>query len=459
MFYASIAANGTFSAISAASTPKELARLIQSAPSELIICDKETKTLALEAAKICGIPTSRVLEIDASGPGALLRVDNGRDVLGSEMLEWERITDRETLRSRIIALIYSSGTTGLPKGVPLSHRNMVSAAVIANECFKECFKIHPFRTLAHLPTAHIAGLSGYLSIPFYMGGPTYWMPRFDFPLFLEYNRRHKITFFFTVPPIYLLIAKSSAVKDHFDNLVIAISGAAPLGKDLQQAASAKLGKGKTFISQTWGLSENTGSATFLAYPEKDDTGSVARLTPTTSARIIDDDGRDVKVGQPGELLLKGPIVFRGYHGNHAANKEAFVDDGWFCTGDIGFFKDGLFYIVDRKKELIKYKGLQVAPAELEGLLLSHEKILDAAVIGVYDEEQHTEVPRAYVVANRNQISAEEISRFVKEHVASHKQLRGGVVFAEAIPKSASGKILRKDLRELSRKEKAAKPKL
>lgn len=153
-------------------------------------------------------------------------------------------------------------------------------------------------------------------------------------------------------------------------------------------------------------------------------------------------------GSEGEVYLKGPIIFRGYHQNSEATTEAFDADGWFRTGDVGMFKDGLLYIVDRKKELIKYKGLQVAPAELEALLLSHPDILDAAVIGV--DWEGTEVPRAYIVANRNKISAEKVIQFVKDNVASYKQLRGGVVFLNAIPKSPSGKILRKDLRAMAK---------
>ena len=312
-----------------------------------------------------------------------------------------------------------------------------------------------YRTIAHLPVAHIAGIQGYLINPFYMGGPVYWMPRFDFPQFLEYNRKYRITFFFTVPPIYLLIAKSPGVTDQFKTLEIAISGAAPLGKDLQHAASQKLGGPDCFISQTWGLSETTGSATIMPMGMSDDTGSVSPLIPNMLARIVDDDGKDVEPGKPGEVLVKGPVVCKGYYQNGAANEEAFTDD-WFHTGDIAEFRDGLFYIVDRKKELIKYKGLQVAPAELEALLLNHDDILDAAVIGVDADGGTNEVPRAYVVADAKTISGQQIIDYVKKNVASHKQLRGGVVYLDAIPKSPSGKILRKDLRILAKREQGAK---
>jgi 4-coumarate--CoA ligase len=170
------------------------------------------------------------------------------------------------------------------------------------------------------------------------------------------------------------------------------------------------------------------------------------------SRLIGEDGKDADEGQPGEVWVKGPMVTRGYYGNDQATKDSFVD-GWFLTGDVAVWKDGLPYIVDRKKELIKYKGLQVAPAELEALLVTHPRILDAAVIGV--DVPGTEVPRAYVVTDGS-ISEQEIKDFVKSHVADYKQLRGGVAFLDVIPKSPSGKILRKDLRVLARKEPGAR---
>ncbi|KAF1816440.1 4-coumarate-CoA ligase-like protein [Eremomyces bilateralis CBS 781.70] len=455
IFWAIVAADGVFSAASAASTAGELAKLIEQAGSKLLIVTPDLKEIIVKAAKLAGIGTDRILVLD--GPEKCLRTFQGQKLVAQGKLPWKRITDRKALDDSLVVLIYSSGTTGLPKGVRLSHTNLVSEAVIPGDMFLEGIKRDKpnfeYRTLAHLPVAHIAGIQGYLINPFYMGGPAYWMPRFDFAQFLEYNRKYRISFFFTVPPIYLLIAKAPIITDHFDSLEVAISGAAPLGKELQHAASQKLGKGKTFISQTWGLSESTGSATIMPYGQDDDTGSVSALIPNMTARLVDDDGNDVEPGQPGEALLKGPVVTQGYQNNDKANQESFID-GWFCTGDVCVFKDGLFYVVDRKKELIKYKGLQVAPAELEALLVSHPKILDAAVIGV--DADDTEVPRAYVVADQAQISAADITDYVKQNVSSHKQLRGGVVFLDVIPKSAAGKILRKDLRALAKKETGAK---
>lgn len=169
------------------------------------------------------------------------------------------------------------------------------------------------------------------------------------------------------------------------------------------------------------------------------------------SRIVDESGKDVGQGGEGEIYLKGPVIFRGYHNNTTASADTFDEDGWFKTGDVGIITNDLLYIVDRKKELIKYKGMQVAPAELEGLLMSHPDIQDAAVIGVDQDE--TEVPRAYVVvADKDKMTEAAIQKFAKDNLAPYKQLRGGVIYLEAIPKSPSGKILRKDLRALAKKE-------
>lgn len=177
------------------------------------------------------------------------------------------------------------------------------------------------------------------------------------------------------------------------------------------------------------------------------------MHPNVTFRLIGDDGEDVPEGEPGELWVKGPCVTKGYYNNPQATNDAF-EDGWYKTGDILQNRGRLWYVTDRKKELIKYKGLQVAPAELEGVLLSHPLIEDAAVIGVPGEG--TEVPRAYVQADKEKISEEEIKLFVKSKLAPYKQLRGGVVYVDQIPRSTVGKILRKDLRDLAKKETRAR---
>lgn len=185
----------------------------------------------------------------------------------------------------------------------------------------------------------------------------------------------------------------------------------------------------------------------------DITGSISPVLPNMELRIVDDAYRDVPPGQPGEIIVRGPFVTNGYFDNPEATRATF-HNGWFCTGDIAVERDGLFYIVDRKKELIKYKGLQIAPAELENHIVTHDEVLEAAVVGV-PVEGGSEVPRAYVVLRwSGALSEEDVKAFVKGHLAEYKQLRGGVRFVDELPKNAVGKILRRELRERAKAEAA-----
>lgn len=274
-------------------------------------------------------------------------------------LDWPRITDSQALKKSKACLLYSSGTTGPPKGVIVSHENIVVEGVIPQYMTREYFerrkKKEPgygfeYRTIGHLPAAHIAGLQGYLINPALAGGPVFWMPKFDFADFLKYCKQYKVTTFFTVPPIYLLIAKSPLVTDQFQYMQHAISGAAPMGKELQTAVQKKLG---CFVSQTWGLSETTGSVTISQWDHNDLTGSVSPVAPNARIRLVDDDEQDVIEGTEGELLVQSPVVTQGYFDNPKATKESFTADGqWFKTGDIGQVRDGMIYVVDRKKVLL-----------------------------------------------------------------------------------------------------------
>ncbi|KAI0478218.1 acetyl-CoA synthetase-like protein [Xylaria cf. heliscus] len=457
MFYAAIIAGGIFSSTSPAATPDEFAYQLRQTDAKVIVCTEDVKATALAAAEKVGIAPRNVLVYGGTRDLELREAASGARVpISNVELDWRRITDPVELDNSVICLLFSSGTTGLPKAMRLSHRNSVAASVLVLEPAKkyneETKPGYKHINLAHLPAAHIAGVQSYLVNNCYLGGTCYWMQRFDFPKFCEYAKKYKVTNMFTVPPIYLLIAKSPLVKDHFDSWDDAVSGAAPMGQDLQVEVGRKLGRGTTLVRQTWGLSETTGSITILpaALTRVAPPGSVGSLIANCHARIVDDNEKDVEPGQAGEIWVRGPVVTKGYWKNEKANKDSFRD-GWFCTGDIALFRDGFFFIVDRKKELIKYKGNQVAPAELEAVLLSHPKILDAAVIGVPGEG--TEVPRAYVVANEKEISGKEIVEwFSKQGLARYKNMRGGVVFLTAIPKSPSGKILRKNLRDMVKKE-------
>ncbi len=358
LFYSAIAADGIFSASNPGSTPKELATQLTQVSVKLLFCTEDTKATALAAAKLCNLPLSRVLCLPAdTRTFQLIAQDTNRPItLSPTPHHWRRLTDHATLKTNTICILFSSGTTGPPKACRLSHTNMVAQAALVIDANREHYARnnlpHPeYRTVAHLPTAHIAGIQGYFVNPFYNGGTVFWMPRFDFPAFIAHAKRHRVNYFFTVPPVFLAIAKSPLVTDHFAHTLQAVTGAAPMGRELQAAAKAKLGTppGSAQLAQTWGLSETTGSVTLLPMGSAHEpTGSVSCLVGGTRARMVDDEGRDVEPGEEGELWVKGPQVTEGYFGNEEANREAFCD-GWFRTGDIGVFKNGLFYIVDRKK--------------------------------------------------------------------------------------------------------------
>jgi len=331
---------------------------------------------------------------------------------------------------------------------------------------KEYQQTHPtfaFDTIAHLPMSNIAGIGLYSINPFYMGGTTYWMKKYDFRQFIDYHRRYRPAYQFSVPPVWLQVAKSDKVSDHFDGLMVASTGSAPIGYSTITEIRRKLGQGRADIYQTWGTTETSGVITAQSWEaySKEGTWSVGELCPNVTLAILDEDDKDVAEGEAGELLVGGPFLAQGYYKRPEADEEAFGNPvGFYRTGDIGVHREGRFQIVDRKKELIKYKATQVAPAELEALLTSHASINDAAVIGLWHSIRQTEVPRAYIVRAESEtpVTEQEVMEFVKSRVAQYKQLRGGVCFVQVIPKSPSGKILRKELRQKANAS-AAKPKL
>jgi 4-coumarate--CoA ligase len=461
MFYGTIMAGGVYSAASPSSTVSELARQITTGNSNLVVCSTELKDVAIAAAKQCKIPLSHVLLLESSPTWSLRSVGTSANVISDKLLPWQRITDEKELKDSLIVILWSSGTTGLPKGVMLSNLNLVAEAYITALAGREWAKkeieagrpLGEYRTLAHLPISHIAGVFGYLLAAMYSGGLVCWMRKYEWHAMLKYVKELQITAFYTVPSIYLRIAKSPDVKDHFKTVINATTGAAPMDADLQQAANSRLGDGaQTFIGQTWGLSETTGAVTMMPRGYSDVTGSISPILPSVELRMVDDDFNDVEPGQQGEMLIRSPLVTNGYYNNPQATKDAFHND-WFCTGDIGVQRDGKFYIVDRKKELLKYKGLQVAPAEIENLLFTHPKIKEAAVVGVqFPDDPGSDCPRAYVVADPREVSEEEIKEFVKGRLAPYKQLRGGVAYVDELPKNAVGKYLRRELRERAKRE-------
>jgi len=350
----------------------------------------------------------------------------------------------------LVALPYSSGTTGLPKGVMLTHHNLISnmRQMEGLDYFTEDDTL-----LCVLPLFHIYGLVVILNMGLYIGATVVTMPRFDLEQFLKAISDYRVTLAHLVPPIVLALSKNPIVDEYdLSTLKAVFSGAAPLDENLTRACMQRL---NLHIRQGYGMTETSPvTHSSPADPAQVKHGSVGFAAPNTECKIIDlESGAPLGPNKEGELCVRGPQIMKGYL-NRPEETAATIDpDNWLHTGDIAYVdEDGHFFIVDRAKELIKYKGFQVPPAELEALLLSHEAIADAAVIPCPDEEAG-EVPKAFVVL-RGAATAEEIMEFVEQRVAPHKRLRF-VEFTDKIPKSPSGKILRRMLVQAEREKRNA----
>lgn len=359
IFFGVIAAGGVYSAASPSSTISELARQISIAESRLVICSTEHVDIVKAAAEECKIPSENVLVVSSSPIRALRTIENSRSIIADHRLTWQPITDPNTLKRSVITILWSSGTTGLPKGVMLSHTNLVAETYITalsgrqwaeDQIARGTFTPTEHRALAHLPISHIAGLFGYLCAPIYSGATVIWMSKYHWKDLLRYLKQYKITSFYTVPSIWLRISKSPEISDHLRYVEAAATGAAPMDGTLQLSASARLGTepGEASIGQTWGLSETTGAVTAVPKGESDTTGSIGSILPSVELRMVDEHFRDVEEDAEGELLVRSPLVSNGYYKNEQATKASFHED-WFCTGDIAVRRNGKFYIVDRKK--------------------------------------------------------------------------------------------------------------
>lgn len=348
----------------------------------------------------------------------------------------------------LIVLPYSSGTTGLPKGVMLTHHN-----IVANICQVEGMTDLEIQNeedviLGVLPFFHIYGMVVIMNMSLVRGATIVTMPRFDPQAFLTAIQQYKVTRTNVVPPILVFMGKHPVV-DQFDlsSLKEMTSGAAPLGADLATAVSQRL---SCKVTQGYGMTETSPVASINPLPEENPQyASCGKIVPNMEVKVADlEIQADLGPNEQGEIWMRGPNIMAGYLNNADATAATLTEDGWLRSGDIGYMdENGYMFIVDRLKELIKYKGFQVAPAELEGLLLGHEAVADVAVIPSPDEEAG-EVPKAFII-KKAEVSDEEIMAWVAGQVAPHKKIRR-VEFVEEIPKSASGKILRRILVEQER---------
>jgi acyl-CoA synthetase (AMP-forming)/AMP-acid ligase II len=342
----------------------------------------------------------------------------------------------------VVALPYSSGTTGLPKGVMLSHRNLIANMLQVDAAGH--LRDGDDTLVCFLPFFHIYGLVVVMLLGLRSGATLVVMPRFDLAQYLDLVERHRATVLHVVPPVVLLLAKSPAVSGRdLSSVRKLFSGAAPLGADAIGQCIARVGG---VLQQGYGMTE-ASPATHATSDEAAaiTPGSIGVPVANTECRVVDPaTGTDAIPGQDGELWVRGPQVMLGYLNRPDETRATLDLDGWLHTGDIGHAdRDGHFFVVDRLKELIKYKAMPIAPAELEGVLLSHPAVADAAVVPDKDEEAG-EVPHAFVVL-KAAATAEELMAFVAQRVAPYKKIRR-LDFIDAIPKSPSGKILRRVLR-------------
>ena len=431
VFHGAAIAGVTVSTINPTYTAEEVAFQLRDSRSTMLITIGLFAETAVTAAKDAGVTDIFIIGDAPDGMESFMQ-------LMAAPIEQVAVD----VDQQIVVLPYSSGTTGFPKGVMLNHRNLVANLV---QC-EDALEVEDGEVvLAVLPFFHIYGMQVLMNFFLSKGSTIVTVPRFDLEQSLSLIQEHKITRLFAVPPIVLALAKHPLVEN-FDlsSLKQVFSGAAPLGAELAQEASDRIA---CEVVQVYGMTEMS-PVSHVTRMGGFKPGTCGVTVANTECRIVDvENGDDQDVGGVGELWVRGPQVMEGYLNNPEATAETIDEDGWLHTGDVGFIdEDGHLTIVDRVKELIKFKGFQVAPAELEALLLTHPAIADAAVIGVPDDEAG-ERPRAFIVLKPGQeASPADITEFTAEHVATYKVVHD-IVFTEEIPKSASGKILRRMLRD------------
>jgi len=423
-------------------TPHEIHRQAEAAGAKLIVTEACAVEKVLEFAKEKGL---QVVTVDGKRDGC---VEFSEVIGGDELPEAEEAGIHP---DDVVALPYSSGTTGLPKGVMLTHRSLITS--VAQQVDGENPNLYFSKEdvlLCLLPLFHIYSLNSVLLAGLRAGSAMVIMKKFDIGALVELVRAHGITVAPFVPPIVVEIAKSPKVTaDDLASIRMVMSGAAPMGKDIQDAFMAKIPN--AVLGQGYGMTEaGPVLAMCLAFakePFEVKSGSCGTVVRNAGLKIVDPDtGASLGRNQPGEICISGEQIMKGYLNDPESTKNTIDKEGWLHTGDIGFVDDDdEIFIVDRLKEIIKYKGFQVAPAELEALLITHPDIKDAAVVGVKDD-LCGEVPVAFIKRiEGSEITENEIKQFVSKEVVFYKRINK-VYFTDSIPKNPSGKILRKDLR-------------
>lgn len=425
----------------------ELETVLKTSKTEVLFTQSALLDTALEAVK--NLKSVRHIIVIPEAGQEEMTCPEGTISFGSLKLKrhekpWTESNKSIKTAKHFAVLPFSSGTSGLPKGVCLSHENIISNLYQLEEV-EGMASPCDHKLISPLPFFHIYGFSVSAMWCAWRGQQLITMSKFDFETFCKLVETHKPQRAYLVPPIVLALAKSPIVdKYDLSSLNNITCGAAPLSSDAEIAVTDRLG---IKVKQGWGMSELSPLGLLNSdYNMK--AGSAGPLVSNTFGKILDiDTGKSLGPNNSGELLIKGPQVMLGYLNNPSATMECLDSyTGWMKTGDLAHYdSDGFFYLTDRIKELIKVKGMQVAPAELEALLLTHEAVQDVVVTCIPSEE-FGQLPKASIVLKADAVedaTEKDIQEWVKERVAPHKQLGGGVVFIDAVPKSASGKILRR----------------
>lgn len=440
-------------------TTNEVAHQMKAVEAAIVLIHPTLLETGIAAAKQANISAERLFIFSDSEYLTVNGVKDWRSMVApaseADAWKWDPL-ESEAALSTIAAINFSSGTTGLPKGVCITHGNLIANTIqtIFNKYEGTPYSEQhpaPERWVTFLPFYHAYSQLFTINIACRLQIPVYVMSKFVYEDYLNYIQTYKITNLQLVPPLLVMLAKRpETAKYNLSSVQHIFCGAAPLSSDLQNEIMERF---KVTVVQAWGMTETTCTGIMVPGMVKDLTGSIGCLLPNTEAKLIDEDGREVQEGSPGELWLRGPQILLEYWRNNKATRDSKTEDEWFITGDVAVCKDGKWWIVDRKKELIKVNGLQVAPAELEAVLLEHEGVADAAAVGITLHGE--ELPRAYVVLQeqaKGKTTEEDIKAFVASRMARHKRLAGGVKFIDEVPKLASGKIERKRMKEWAKRD-------